>query len=133
MNKDVVTICIVASEKASDKKSSYKYFLRLAELNPEDIPVIKKILVLSHEFGDKKNEEIYTKKFSDLNPSDKGLKYRLAGFYVNTHQFEKANKICYYNKLNVLNIQNLLFFVCSRSERYKTLKITSKNKNRFLT
>ena len=93
LNGKTINACILACEKLSDKKSAYEYYFRYYEINPKNTDNIKKILALAEEFGDIATQEKFLKKFSELNPKDKGIKYRLAGFYEKHKEYAKANKV----------------------------------------
>lgn len=93
ISKEVVTTCIVACEKTKDKKSSMRYYLRHSELFPNDSEIINKIISLAEYANNYSLQENYIKRLSDLNPNDKGIKYRLAGFYEKHRQWGKAAKV----------------------------------------
>lgn len=93
LNGKTVRACALACEHLSDKKAAYQYYLRYAEIEPKNTDVIKKILAFAQEYNDLANQEKFLKKFSALNPKDKGLQYRLAGFYEKQKNYAKAVKI----------------------------------------
>lgn len=93
ISKKVITSCIVASERLSDTKSSYEYFLRYSQLYPKDVKVINKILSMAEKYNNYEIQEEYVKKLSALNPKDKGIKYRLAGLYRTHGDYDKALKV----------------------------------------
>lgn len=93
LSLETVVICTVAAEKMSDKKAAYKYYLRYYEVDPNNTPIIRKIIKLSNSFGDYKTEEKFIKIFTAQNPKDKGIKYSLAGFYEKRGDFKNAAKI----------------------------------------
>lgn len=93
IGKDLITTCIVASEKTKDKQAVYKYLKRYSEIYPQDANVLKRIISLAEEYNDYASEEDLVKKFSRLNPNDKGIKYRLAGLYEKHGDYKKAIKV----------------------------------------
>lgn len=93
IGKDVVTTCIVASEKTKDKKSALGYYLRHSELYPKDSEVTDKIISLAASLNNYPLQEKYIKKLSALNPEDHGIKYRLAGLYEKHGDWRKAAKV----------------------------------------
>ncbi|MDD3436348.1 MAG: tetratricopeptide repeat protein [Candidatus Gastranaerophilales bacterium] len=93
IGKDLITTCIVASERAHDKKASMGYCLRYSQLYPNDSEITNKIISLAEELKDYNIEEKFIKKLSALNPDDKGIKYKLAGFYERQKQWKKAVKV----------------------------------------
>ncbi|MDD3419262.1 MAG: tetratricopeptide repeat protein [Candidatus Gastranaerophilales bacterium] len=90
LGKEEIEACILASEKLSDTKGLYGYYLRYHELYPKKVDVIKKILSIAEKNRDYPSQEKFLRKFADLNPKDKGIKYRLAGFYESQKQWQKA-------------------------------------------
>lgn len=97
IGKDLITTCIVASEKTKDKQAVYQYLKRYSEIYPQDSNMLKRIISLAGEYNDYASEEALVKKFSELNPSDRGIKYRLAGLYEKHGDYKKAIKV--YEKL----------------------------------
>lgn len=93
IGKEVVTTCIVACERTKDKKSALDYYLRHSELFPKDSEVTNKIISLAEYTNNYPLEEKYIKKLSALNPEDKGIKYKLAGFYEKQKEWRKAAKV----------------------------------------
>lgn len=93
IDKDLITTCIVASEKTSDKKGSLGYYLRFSDLYPNDSKVINKIISLSDDFKNYSLEEKFIRKLSAQNPQDNGIKYRLAGVYEKQGDWRKASKV----------------------------------------
>lgn len=93
ISKDVVTTCIVASEKTKDKKGALGYYLRHSELYPKDSEITNKIISLAEYLKNYPVQEKYIKKLSALNPEDHGIKYRLAGFYEKHGEWRKAAKV----------------------------------------
>ncbi|HPT40871.1 MAG TPA: cellulose synthase subunit BcsC-related outer membrane protein [Candidatus Gastranaerophilaceae bacterium] len=93
LNLETVVICTVSSEKVSDEKAAYKYYLRYYEVDPKNTSIIKRIIKLSDSFGDYKIEEKFLKIFSSQNPNDNGIKYSLAGFYEKQGNFSRAAKV----------------------------------------
>lgn len=93
MDAEALNACAIASEKFSDKKTAYKYYLRYHELSPKNSAIVKKILDIAEKFNDIETQEKFLKKFAELNPKDNGIKYRLAGFYEKRKEYAKARKI----------------------------------------
>lgn len=93
INKDALINCITASEKISDNKATLRYYLRYHEIDKTNVNIIKKVLELAEKNNDKKIQEAFLQKFANSNPKDKGIKYRLAGFYVKTGSYYKATKV----------------------------------------
>ncbi|MFA7657876.1 MAG: tetratricopeptide repeat protein [Candidatus Gastranaerophilaceae bacterium] len=93
IGKEIITTCIVATEKAGDKKNSLGYYLRFSQIHPKDSEAVNKIISLAEQFNNYPLQEKYIKKLSDLNPKDSGIKYRLAGLYEKHRDWRKAAKV----------------------------------------
>lgn len=93
ISRDIITTCIVATEKTSDKKSSLGYYLRFSQLYPKDSQVVNKIISLEEYFKNYTMQEEFIKKLSAQNPKDKGIKYKLAGLYEKHQDWKKAAKV----------------------------------------
>ena len=61
-------------------------------MQPDINYLLKKVLNYAQKFADVKVQEKYLIRFSILNSEDKGIKYRLAGFYVSQGKYKEANK-----------------------------------------
>jgi tetratricopeptide (TPR) repeat protein len=85
--------CIIATETTKSGKASIEYYLRYHELFPYDVACVKKILSFAEKNHNYKMQEEFLRKFSALNPNDKGIKYRLAGFYEKNKQWQKAIEV----------------------------------------
>lgn len=114
---EVISTCIVATERKNDKKNSLKYYLRFHELYPKDSQAINKIITIAQDSNNYKLQERFLIKFVHLNPKDNGIKYRLAGFYEKNKQWAKAAKV--YETLMHLgdkseHVKNSLAFVNSQ-------------------
>lgn len=92
IDKNLIRICVAASEKTTDYKSTYKYYLKHIDLFPNEIEVIKKAILLAEKFGKSAEQELLIKKMIALNPDDNGIKYSLAGLYEKQKRWEKAKK-----------------------------------------
>jgi len=90
---DIIQSCMIASEKAGDKKNLFKYSLRNVELSPKDSGAINKVISLAESMNDLKTEEIYVKKLSAINPKNTGIKYKLAGIYERQKKWAKAASV----------------------------------------
>lgn len=124
INKDVVTTCLVASERVRDKKASLRYSIRFAELFPKDSAVISKIIHMAEASEDYILAEKYTKQLVKLNPKDLGIRYELAGLYEKQKQWQKAAKL--YESLMVMgdkseHVKTSLAYVLSQMNPKKAV------------
>lgn len=85
--------CAIASEKLSQNKAAYDYYYKYYELYPKDTVTVKKILAEAEKNNNYDMQEKFLEKLSELNPTDKGIKYRLAGFYEKHKKYDKAIKV----------------------------------------
>lgn len=97
LNTEVISTCLAASEKSKDKKNSLGYYIRYSELYPNNSSIVNKIINLSESLNHPDIQETFIKKLSTLNPKDKGIKYKLAGFYEKQGKWLAAAKV--YEKL----------------------------------
>lgn len=93
ISKDIISTCIIASEKKGEKKISLGYYLRFYQFYANDSATINKIISLAEQSNDYPIQEEFIKKLSELNPKDNGIKYRLAGLYEKHGDYKTAVKI----------------------------------------
>lgn len=93
LSKDALANCILANEDNGNRKLITEYYLRYQNYDENNVEIVKKILELAEQNNNIALQEKSLKKFAALSPKDKGIRYRLAGFYIKTKQYYKASKI----------------------------------------
>ena len=134
LTRNIINYCVVADEKAPESGKSYGYYLRRAELYPDDAMTVNKILSLAEKFNDYAMQEKFTKRLAQINPQNNGIRYRLAGLYETHGDYAKANKV-YENLIasgdNSEHVRKS--YAYSRSQVFKPRAPSTEIQNRKLT